>query len=127
MVRYLRRDTRYGIFIRMIFLAKLLLRIVLNGIVVRLAVRYFPGFLLTGGINNLAICAIVLALLNTFVKPIIRLITAPLRWITLGLFNIIINIGILWFADQILPFLAIQNTATLFFTSLIISFTNAFF
>ena len=83
--------------------------------------------MLAGGVSALAIGAIVLTLLNIFIKPVIRIITAPLRWLTLGLFNIIINIAILWLADQILPSITIHDYITLFLTSLIVSFANIFF
>ncbi|MEK7082359.1 MAG: phage holin family protein [Patescibacteria group bacterium] len=107
-------------------LAKLAIRIALNGAALWVAQRYFPGFMLSGG-TALAAGALVLALLNIFVAPILRFITTPLRWLTLGLFNIVINIAVLALADYLLPQLTIHGYATLFWTSLIIALANAFF
>ena len=106
---------------------KLLARIALNGAALWLAQKYFPGFILDGGPQAIAMGAVVLALLHTFVRPVLRLITAPLRWLTLGLFNIVINMAILALADYLLPQLAIHGFMTLFWTSLIISLVNGFF
>ncbi len=109
------------------FLLKFLGRIILNGAALWLARKYFPGFMMAAGEEALVAGALVLALLNTFVRPILRLVTLPLRWITLGLFNIVINIAILALADYLLPQLTIQGFPTLFWTSLIVALANAFF
>ena len=109
------------------FIIRFLGRAILSGAALWIAQKYFPGFMLAGGNEALATGALVLALLNTFVRPILRLITTPLRWITLGLFNIVINIAILLLADYVLPQLAIQGFTTLFWTSLIVAIANAFF
>jgi len=42
---------------------------------------------------------VVLGLLNFFVKPLLNLITLPLRIITLGLFGFVINIALIWILD----------------------------
>ncbi len=41
--------------------------------------------------TTLAIFAAILALLNTFVRPILKLLSAPLTCMTFGLFGIVIN------------------------------------
>lgn len=109
------------------FLAKFIAKIVLNSVALYVAALYFPGFILTGGFTTLIIAAIVLAILNTFLRPIIRLVTLPLIWITFGLFNIIINMVILWAADQFLIQLTITNLATLFWVSIVVALANTFF
>ena len=67
-----------------------------------------------------------LALLYTVIRPFLRLITAPLVWVTFGLFNIAINMALLWGADRALPELAIDNITTLFYVSIIIAVVNIF-
>jgi putative membrane protein len=49
------------------------------------------------------IFAIVLALLNTFVRPILLLLSAPITCLTLGLFVIVINMVMFWLADYLVP------------------------
>lgn len=106
---------------------KFFLRIVLNGAALLIAQRYFPDFTLSGGTPSLLTGAVVLALLNIFVAPVLRIITTPLRWLTLGFFNIVINMAVLSLADYLLPQLTIHGYATLFWMSLIIALANAFF
>lgn len=42
--------------------------------------------------------AVVLGLLNAFVRPVLLLLTLPLNLITLGLFTLVINAAIFWLA-----------------------------
>lgn len=108
------------------FIFKLVAKAVLNGAALYIAKTYLVGFTLTGGLETLALGAIVLTLLNAFIRPILRLISAPLVWITFGLFNFAINMAILWIADYLLIQLAIADLWTLFFASLIVAVANVF-
>lgn len=109
------------------FLFKLIFKIFLNGIALYFLQQYFQGFVLTGGSSALLTGALVLALLNTFLRPILKLVATPFLWLTFGLFHIVINLAILWIADQALAQLTINDFSTLFITSLIIAFVNSFF
>lgn len=104
---------------------RIFLKIAANAGILYAADMYAHGIQLTGGYYTLAGIAAVLALLNTFLKPVLRLITTPLRWITFGLFNIVISLAILWIADQLLVSLAITDTTTFFWLSIVIGFVNA--
>lgn len=109
------------------FILKFIARVALNGAGLYLATAYVPGFSIAGGIETLMVGAIVLALLNTFVRPILRFVSAPLVWITFGLFGLVINMFILWIADALLTQLTIEGLAALFWSSLIMGLANAFF
>lgn len=109
------------------FLSKLLAHIVLNALAFYIASTYVvQGFTISGGIQGLMIAAAVLALLHTFVRPILKIVTAPLVWITFGLFSIIINGAILWAADHYLVQIAFDDLYSLIVTTLIITVANAF-
>lgn len=69
----------------------------------------FASYFLSGvhidSFQTAFIVAIVLALLNNFIKPILILLTLPITIITLGLFLIVINILIIkWAADLVSGF-----------------------
>jgi len=100
---------------------------VLTGAVLYGLTQYFPSFHLGGGLQSFALAGFVLALLNATVYPILRLITTPLRWLTLGLFGLVINMAVLALADSLLPNLTIDNLATLFWASLVIAIAHIFF
>ena len=56
-----------------------------------------------GDILNLIVLAVIAGLVNGLIKPIIKLFSLPLTVMTLGLFGIVINAGLLlliaWLAD----------------------------
>ena len=105
---------------------RFIVKIVLNGAVLYFAQKFFPGFVLAAGWDVLIIGALVLATLNIFVRPVLKIITTPLIWITLGLFNLVINMLILWMTDQILLQLTITDLKTLFLVSIITAIANIF-
>ena len=49
------------------------------------------------------IVAGVLGLINTFIRPVIKFFSIPLNVITLGLFTLVINGGMVLLCDHILP------------------------
>ena len=110
----------------MSFITRLVAKFILNGVALYVATIYFPAFTLSGGILSLLIGAAVLTCLNLILRPVLRLISAPLVWLTLGLFNIVINMFLLWLADRFLAELIIQDIPTLFWVSIIIALANAF-
>jgi len=86
---------------------------------------YF-GIELTKDWQILILVGTVLGLINFFVKPILDLITFPLKVLTLGFFSLILNMIIIFFLDVLFPELEITNFGSLFFTSLIVLLTNIF-
>jgi len=109
------------------FLFKFAVKIILNAAVFYLLNANLDGFTLTGDYISLLIGGAVLAFIGTVIRPIVRLVTAPIVWLTLGLFNLVINAGLLYAVDQILPQLEIQGFLALFIASIIISLANSFF
>lgn len=84
----------------------------------------FFGIPLTLQWQIILILGIALGLLNFFVKPIINAVTLPLRIITLGLFNIAINMAIIWILDFIFQEITIPWLWPLLWTTIIIWFLN---
>lgn len=109
------------------FLLKFAVKIVLNAAVLYLLNMYLAGFTVAGDYVSLLIGGVVLAFISIVIRPVVRFITAPIVWLTLGLFNLVINVGLLYVADLILPQLEIHGAATLFIASIVIALANAFF
>lgn len=89
-----------------------------------LATLFVPGVYIDGKGSDfwkaLIFAGLVLGLLHFFIKPVIDFITLPLRFITLGLIGILINIAIMEIMDILFPSLHIKGLLALFFTSLIV-------
>lgn len=66
--------------------------------------------------------AIVLSLLNKFIKPVLKLFALPITFMTFGLFGLVINGFILYFATVILqPDFQIAGFGLCIVTSIIVS------
>ena len=98
----------------------LFLQIVAGILGIFLAQRYVPGVEFTGNWQTLVLAGVILGLINFFIKPILKIITLPLRIITLGLFGLVINMFLVWLVDIFFPELIIEGIIPLFWTSLII-------
>ncbi|WP_447643011.1 MULTISPECIES: phage holin family protein [Chitinophagaceae] len=81
-------------------LLKFLGKILVTAFAAIVASYFIPGVHVNGGLTPI-ILAIVLALLNGFVKPILVFLTIPISILTLGLFLIVINIIIVLLAANI--------------------------
>lgn len=73
-------------------------RILLTAVVVVFLAKFLPGVAVAGYLTAI-IVALVLALLNLIVKPILILFTLPVTILTLGLFLLVINAVIILLAD----------------------------
>lgn len=73
------------------------------------------------------ITAVVLGILNTFLRPLLILLTIPVTIFTLGLFLLFINAIMLVVADQLIDGFHIEAFGSAFLLSLLLSLVNAFF
>lgn len=65
--------------------------------------------------------AVVLGLLNTFVKPVLILLTLPVTVFTLGLFLLVINIVIVKWVATLVPGFTVTNWWAALWFSIIVS------
>ena len=95
---------------------KLLFRILITSALVLLIAHFMKGVHIAGFITALYV-AIVLGLLNIFIKPIFVLLTLPFTIITLGLFLLAINAIIILLCANIVGGFSVDS----FWTALIFS------
>ena len=67
------------------------------------------------------LAGLLLGLFNLLVRPIVRILSLPINILTLGLFNIIINAGMLWVVDLIIKGLEIRGFWGYVWSSIVIS------
>lgn len=80
----------------------------------------FFGIKLTENWQILILVGSVLGLINFFLKPILKMITLPLRILTFGLFSLIINMLMIWIVDILFLEFEIKGIIPLFWTTIII-------
>jgi putative membrane protein len=103
-----------------VFLFKFILQVVVGVLGLFLAKEFVPGVEITDSYQTLLLCGLFLGLMNTFIRPVLNLITLPLRLITFGLFSLVINMAIIWVIDILFPELIIVGVAPLFWVTLIV-------
>lgn len=69
--------------------------------------------------------AIVLAFLNTIIKPIITILSFPITIITFGLFLLVINTAIVLLASKLVEGFVINGFWTAFWFSVLLSIVNS--
>lgn len=71
--------------------------------------------------------AVVLALINTFIRPVLLLLTLPINIVTLGLFTLVINALLVMLAAAIVPGFQIASFWTALLFSILLFLINALF
>lgn len=71
----------------------------LNALILMGIAWLIPGITITSFWSALG-AVIIIGLINTFIKPIILLLTLPVTLVTLGLFYVVINAGLFYWAGQ---------------------------
>ncbi len=85
-----------------------------------------PGFHFVD-FQALLVTAVVIGVINTFVRPVLQLIALPLSIITLGLFAFFVNVALLWFASNIVSGFQIDSFFTAAVASVVMALVGAFF
>lgn len=81
---------------------QLLVALVLNALALIVTSKIVPGFEVSD-FTQAVLAAVVLGVVNTFIKPILGFITAPLSIITLGLFAFVVNAVVLFIVSAVVP------------------------
>lgn len=105
---------------------KVIIQFLLNGLAVVLAAYILPG-VHVDGYGDALITALVLSLVNLFIKPILIVFTIPLTIATLGLFLLVINALMILLVDYFVSGLRIDGFWWALAFSLILSIINSLF
>ena len=105
---------------------RFLLRVVVSALAVLLAASLpQTGVTIQGSrIESALVFAVVLGLLNAFVRPVLLLLTLPLNLVTLGLFTLVINALIFWLATQLPVGVQVNGFIGAFLGALIVSLVS---
>lgn len=101
-----------------------LIRLILNAVAILLTAYLLPGVEVDGFFGAF-ILAVVLAILNAVLKPILIILTIPITVVTLGLFLIVINAGVILLADYFLESTYIDGFWWAVLFGLIVSILNS--
>ncbi len=107
---------------------RFLVRILANALAIYLAAYFVVGFDFPIDLildwKLLLLAGLTLAIFNAILKPILKLISTPLIMLSLGLFTLLINMGLLWLLSQFIVELKIANLWAYLWGTIIISLVN---
>ena len=103
---------------------KLLIRIFITAILVLIIAHFMKGVIVDEFTTALTV-AIVLALLNFFVKPILVLFTLPITFFTLGLFLLVINTIIILLCAHFIKEFKVDSFWTAMLFSIVLSLSQS--
>ncbi|MEO6303833.1 MAG: phage holin family protein [Bacteroidia bacterium] len=97
-----------------------MLKIIVSALAVFIVAKILPHVTIDDYLTALLV-AIVLAFLNTIVKPILTILTIPITVVTLGLFLLAINAFIIIFAEKLVKGFHVDGFLWALLFSLILS------
>ena len=98
--------------------------LLINSFVIFAGAKLLTGVTIKNYFTALGV-AVVLALLNVLIRPLILLLTLPLNILTLGLFTLVINAWMIMLADSLVEGLKIKSFGWALLYSLIIALLNS--
>ncbi len=96
----------------------ILLRWAISTISVYAAAFFVPGVRIANAWSAF-IAALVIGLVNALVRPILLLLTLPINLLTLGLFTLVINASLFWFASSIVKGFTVVDFRAAFLGALV--------
>jgi putative membrane protein len=99
---------------------QILIRLFTTALLVLLIAEFLPGVAVASFTTSLLV-ALVLSLLNVFVKPVLILFTLPVTLLTMGLFLLVINALLIIFCAKIVGGFVVDGFWTAVFFSIILS------
>jgi putative membrane protein len=101
-----------------------IIKLFISSIIVFALSYFLPGVHVTSIVAALWV-AVVLGLLNTFLKPVLVFLTIPVTLFTLGLFLLVINAIIVLICDYFIPEFQVDGFITALFFSVLLSLSQS--
>jgi putative membrane protein len=101
-----------------------IIKLLLTGLFAFFIAQVIPGIRLNS-LTDGFLLALVLAVLNAIVRPILVILTIPITFLTLGLFLLVINVIIIYLADALLGGFDVTGVLWALIFSLVLSLVTA--
>ncbi len=102
----------------------ILIRLIVLAIAVFIASYIIPGVVIDT-FTSLIVVSIVLAVVNTFIKPILVILTFPLTIVTLGIFLLVINGLLVLLVSSVVPGFHVASLFTAILFSIVVSLVSS--
>lgn len=99
--------------------------ILINAAAVVISAYVLPGVRVEDFLTAIVV-AIILGVVNTFIRPILVILTLPITVITLGLFLLVINALVILLTDALVPGFQVSGFLWALIFSLVLSLVSSF-
>ncbi len=103
----------------------LIIRIAVSALGLWLATRIVPG-VAVDSVETLLVAALLLGIVNAFVRPVLILLTLPFTIVTLGLFILVINAALFALVSALLHGFVVHGFLAAFLGALVVSLVSWF-
>lgn len=105
---------------------KLILNWLISSLVIIAGAELLPGIEVQNFVTALA-AALVLGIINAFLRPILLFLTLPLNFVTFGLFTLVINAVLIMLAGSLVSGFVVESFWWALLFGLFLSVVNSFF
>ncbi len=102
---------------------QILIQWLLSALAIMVAAYLLPGVKIDGFFPAM-VAAVVIGLINAFIKPILIILTLPINILTLGLFTLIINAFLVMLASALVPGFHVTGFGWAILFSIVLFFVN---
>jgi putative membrane protein len=106
---------------------RFIFRLLVNALAFWLSSVLLSGVSFGGSWWVIALAVVVFSFVNTFIKPVVTILSLPAIIFSLGLFYLVVNGLMLWLVSALVPGFQLAGLWTAIGMGLIVSLTNWFF
>lgn len=103
----------------------ILISLLINSLAIAIAAYLLQPNVRIDNFFTAVVVAVVLGLVNTFIKPIITLLTLPINFLTLGLFTFVINGLLVLFVSAVVKGFQVENFLWAVIFSIVLALISA--
>ena len=104
---------------------RFLIKIAAVAVAVWVTTMIVPGIQVTGGLKNYLVIALVLALINATLGTLLKVLTLPLAFLSLGFSLLVVNTTMLLITDRINENMNISGFWSAFFGAILMSIISS--
>lgn len=104
---------------------EILINWIINAMVIFSIAHIMPGVHVADFTTSLVV-ALILGIINAFLKPVLIILTLPINILTLGLFTFVLNALLIIFVSKLVPGFIIDGFLWAFIFGIVLSIANTF-
>lgn len=104
---------------------RFLIKIAAVALAVWVTTMIVPGIQVSGGLRNYLVIALILALINATLGTLLKILTLPLAFLSLGISLLVVNTAMLLITDRLSESMTITDFWSAFFGAILISIISS--